>query len=645
MSNARETENEILQQLHLSTVNQAENAPPSLPDLALCGTTSEFENSPDQNTTDSDASEREDFSGLSSSDESEPEEMSLQAKLKQWASTFGITLVAVTALLSILRVHHSELPKDARTLLGTQKKIAVHALGGGEYHHFGLAKGILSKLNSIHLPSCLQTIRLQFNIDGLPIFKSSKVQFWPILAMLDCDYTKKPFIIGLFCGTGKPSSVYDYLKEFVNDLTQLLRNGLTFRGKPLKVMVCSFICDAPARAFVKQMKSHNGYSGCDKCNQVGVWQNKMTYPEINARLRSDEDFALMSDTDHHLRPSPLTGIVQMVTQFPIDYMHLCCLGVTKKLIIFWMKGKNLAIRQPSNVISAISSKLIALRPHIPSEFARKPRELTEIERWKATELRQFMMYSGPVVLKHNLPEEIFENFLLFSVGVFLLLSPNLSAPMIDFANRVLTAFVKSFGDLYGQGEIVFTVHQVIHLADVYKQFGALDRVSAFPYENFLGKVKKMLRKPQLPLQQVVKRLSEVPQTVTPPPSKQPLLYNIHQDGPLPLQFSTAKQYRKVVTTDFCLSTNTGNNCIAVGQDIGLVQNIVLPSGAVFIIYRRFGYKESHFTYPCPSSRIGCFQVHTLVDDLEVELLGDVSRKCVLFPDQDHYVAIPLLHQS
>ena len=88
----------------------------------------------------------------------------------------------------------------------------------------------------------------------------------------------------------------------------------------------------------------------------------------------------------------------------------------------------------------------------------------------------------------------------------------------------------------------------------------------------------MLRKPQLPLQQVVKRLSEVPQTVTPPPSKQPLLYEMHKDGPLPLQFSTAKQYRKVVTTDFCLSTKTGNNCIAVGQDIGLVQNIVLSSG-------------------------------------------------------------------
>lgn len=30
------------------------------------------------------------------------------------------------------------------------------------------------------------------------------------------------------------------------------------------VQISSVICDAPARAFVKAVKSHTGYSGCDK---------------------------------------------------------------------------------------------------------------------------------------------------------------------------------------------------------------------------------------------------------------------------------------------------------------------------------------------------------------------------------------------
>ena len=60
--------------------------------------------------------------------------------------------------------------------------------------------------------------------------------------------------------------------------------------------------------------------------------------------------------------------------------------------------------------------------------------------------------------------------------------------MIDFAHRMLVAFVNNFGELYGKEEFVFTIHQVIHLTDEYRLFGALDNVSSFPFENFLGKI-------------------------------------------------------------------------------------------------------------------------------------------------------------
>ena len=31
----------------------------------------------------------------------------------------------------------------------------------------------------------------------------------------------------------------------------------------------SFACDTPARAYVKNIKGHSGYFGCEKCSQEG----------------------------------------------------------------------------------------------------------------------------------------------------------------------------------------------------------------------------------------------------------------------------------------------------------------------------------------------------------------------------------------
>lgn len=89
-------------------------------------------------------------------------------------------------------------------------------------------------------------MRLQINIDGLPISKSLNGQFWPTLGMIDNCRFKEPFIRGLFYGTLKPCN-HEFLHDFINDVHSI-EEGFAYQGK-----ISAFIYDAPARSFIKKM--------------------------------------------------------------------------------------------------------------------------------------------------------------------------------------------------------------------------------------------------------------------------------------------------------------------------------------------------------------------------------------------------------
>ncbi len=47
-----------------------------------------------------------------------------------------------------------------------------------------------------------------------------------------------------------------------------------------------------------------------------------------------------------------------------------------------------------------------------------------------------------------------------------------------------------------------------YIAQDAQKFGPLDSISCFPVKNFLGKLEKIVRKPQNPVQQIVRRIHE-----------------------------------------------------------------------------------------------------------------------------------------
>lgn len=189
-------------------------------------------------------------------------------------------------------------------------------------------------------------ITLDISIEGLPLSKSSNVGFWPILGLIKNFGNFHPFPIGLYYGDSKPNSCSDFLKLFIEEYLKQKITPIKINDREFYLNIRAFVCDVPATAFIKGIKGHCGYFGCGKCVQEGHFvQNRVCFPEMGTKLRTDESFANRQQKEHHNSDSPLEQIkIKMVSQFPLDYLHLVCLGVTKKLLDLWMNGPLLSTR-------------------------------------------------------------------------------------------------------------------------------------------------------------------------------------------------------------------------------------------------------------------------------------------------------------
>lgn len=539
----------------------------------------------------------------------------------------------INDILSILKPFHS-LPSDARTLLKTPQHLPSKQLGNGEFVYFGLKEGIKEKMKAgltIHTGK----LSLLFNIDGLPLHKSSNKQFWPILCQIEETVDRSPFPVAIFCGSSKPASLSDFLSDFIDELSNL-KDGI--EGINQNIIVKGFVCDAPARAFIKCVKPHNAYNGCEKCCQEGDWENKrVTFPDVNAPKRKDSDFlnfSFGSASKHIVDKSPLLNLgLGLVTQFPLDYMHLVCLGVMRKLLISWCRGP-LTVRLCSRDVDILSDRLTSFAKYVPDELPRKPRSLREIDRWKATEFRMFLLYLGPVVLKKILPSRFYNHFLFLHVAIRILCSKVTLRENLPLARELLSQFVSKSKRLYGPEFIIYNVHNLIHLPDDAEKFGPLDSFSSFPFENYLGQLKRLLRSPNKPLQQICRRVVEIRQNSTeinePMPDFQVVWSSIHKEGPT--ASLEGQQFKAARKDDFIIKCKENNRCVMLknGKIIS-VSNIIIHKDIIKIIGRRFKSKSDFYSKPCSSSVLNTFFVSNLSISARVYSISDVKEKGILLP--------------
>ena len=170
------------------------------------------------------------------------------------------------------------------------------------------------------------------------------------------------------------------------------KNHYNFQHKRYKVNITAFVCNRPARQFLRSIKSHNACYSCEGCLVYGRWQVRVVFDKTNCSLRTNQSFINQGCHDHQIGNTHLIDSgIDCIMQFPLDYMHLVCLSVMKRVLLFWKESPRLFRLAPFQ-INQISERLKNMTGLMPSEFARQPRGLDELRRWKATELRAFLLY-------------------------------------------------------------------------------------------------------------------------------------------------------------------------------------------------------------------------------------------------------------
>lgn len=143
---------------------------------------------------------------------------------------------------------------------------------------------------------------------------------------------------------------------------------------------------------------------------------------------------------------------------------------------------------------------------MPKEFNRKPRSLKELDRWKATELRQFLLYTGPIILKDILDESRYVHFLKLSVSIRILLSDKIEA--YNIAEKILKSFIDGVIELYDKNHVTYNTHCLQHLASDAIRIGNLNKFNAFKFENHLQKIKNLVKTKKHIGIQIYNRLAE-----------------------------------------------------------------------------------------------------------------------------------------
>ncbi|KAG5678174.1 hypothetical protein PVAND_007867 [Polypedilum vanderplanki] len=379
----------------------------------------------------------------------------VKKELHKITCAFNLSRTGLNAILKLFSPFFQHLPKDYRSVLSTPRTTIQKQIAEGNYVHFGFEDNIKKVIRSLNDEQRLKLnnqLKVDIFVDGVSFFKVSlKPSYWIILGRIAC-FKNTIFPIGLYNGRKKPVDFDNFLSDVLNELKKLKESHLIVDFSECLITRIRFLLDTPARADVCGIAHHSAKFSCPKCTIEGEFdQNRLIFDEFNNERRTDNSFRERQNELFHKRDCAIESILEidMIKSFPLCFLH------------------------------------------------------------KGNELRIFLLKIGPIVLKRNVPPEMYNNFLLLSAAFNLLCDKKLCIEKNKLANNLILAFLEDADGIYGRSFYTPMVHQLSHMADeVLINNQPCDDFSTFEFESYLTPIRKLLHTSNEPLSQIHRRIQE-----------------------------------------------------------------------------------------------------------------------------------------
>lgn len=299
-------------------------------------------------------------------------------------------------------------------------------------------------------------------------------------------------------------------------------------------------------------------------------------------------------------------------------------------------------KQELVVISGALTKCNTTRP---CEIHRCVRQLDVIHYWKATEFRTFLLYLGIVILKSRLKQEEYELFKKLFCAV-IICSSDAYKRYLPLARNLFIDFIENHIEIYGENSITINIHNTSHVVDDIENFGQLNTISAYPFENCLHHLKLRLKQCNKPLQQIARRILELAAS-TKVTALKPIISFPKFDHPfIVLEHNLA--YRQVEFKENSIISSMNAN----GRDKWFLTHENAIVEFHFIVKANENYMirgsalkntQNYFKKPFDSKHLNIFLSDGELHDFEYFKLGAIKAKMYYLPYDKMWVFVPLLH--